>query len=52
MRNNFSDTKFRSLLLTASITIVIQYLLVISYAVFIGNILGDQALAAVNVSKP
>lgn len=52
MSKNFCNTKFRSLLLAGSITIVIQYLLVISDTIVIGNILGEQALAAVNVVKP
>lgn len=51
MGKNFCNTKFRSLLLTGSITIVIQYLLIISDTIVIGNILGEQALAAVNVVK-
>lgn len=52
MGKHFCDRKFRSLLITGSITIVIQYLLIISDAIVIGNILGEQALAAVNVVKP
>ena len=52
MGKHFCDRKFRSLLITGSITIVIQYLLIISDTIVIGNILGEQALAAVNVVKP
>lgn len=52
MGKHFCDRKFRSLLLTGSITIVIQYLLIISDTIVIGNILGEQALAAVNVVTP
>ncbi|MGN0115826.1 MAG: MATE family efflux transporter [Acutalibacteraceae bacterium] len=52
MRNSFCNKQFRSLLLTGSVTIIIQYLLILSDTVIIGNILGEQDLAAVNVIKP
>lgn len=52
MRKTFCSKQFRSLLFTGSITVVIQFLLVISDTVVIGNILGEQELGAVNVVKP
>lgn len=52
MKQNFCNQKFRSLLLTGSITIVIQYLILMSDTLVIGNILGEQMLSAVNVVKP
>lgn len=41
MKNYFCNKKFRALLLTGSITTVIQYLLILSDTVIIGNILGQ-----------
>ena len=52
MRNSFCNKKFRSLLFTGSITVIIQFLLMISDTIIIGNILGEQELGAVNVVKP
>ena len=52
MKNYFCNKKFRALLLTGSVTTVIQYLLILSDTVVIGNILGQEELAAVNVVKP
>ena len=52
MKKCFSNKKFRSLLLTGSFTVIIQYLMILSDTIIIGNILGEQELAAVNVIKP
>ena len=52
MRNTFCNKQFRSLMFTGSVTVVIQFLLVISDTIVVGNILGEQALGAVNVVKP
>lgn len=52
MKNYFYNKKFRALLLTGSVTTVIQYLIILSDTVVIGNILGQEELAAVNVVKP
>lgn len=52
MKNSFCEKKFRSLLLTGSVTVIIQFLLMISDTIVIGNILGEQKLGAINVVKP
>lgn len=52
MGKSFCNKKFRSLLFTGSITVVIQFLIIISDTIVIGNILGEQQLSAVNVVKP
>lgn len=52
MRNTFCNKQFRSLMFTGAVTVVIQFLLVISDTIVVGNILGEQALGAVNVVKP
>ena len=52
MKKYFCNKKFRSLLFTGSITIIIQYLLLLSDTIVVGQILGEQELAAINVVKP
>ncbi|MGN0173946.1 MAG: MATE family efflux transporter [Acutalibacteraceae bacterium] len=52
MGKYFCNKKFHSLLFTGSVTIIMQYLLILSDTIVVGNILGEQDLAAVNVIKP
>lgn len=52
MKKYFCNKKFRSLLFTGTITIIIQYLLILSDTIVVGQILGEQELAAINVVQP
>ncbi|MGN1338899.1 MAG: MATE family efflux transporter, partial [Oscillospiraceae bacterium] len=52
MKKYFCNKKFRSLLFTGSVTTIIQYLLILSDTIVVGQILGEQELAAINVVKP
>lgn len=52
VKKYFCNKKFRSLLFTGTITIIIQSLLLLSDTVIVGQILGEQELAAINVVQP
>ena len=49
---SFGIAKFRSLLLAGTLTVVIEFLMGFSDSVVAGNMLGEQALAGVNLLMP
>lgn len=48
----FCSAKFRALLLTASVSMGMEYLMLISDTIIIGNIFGAKAIAASNLVSP
>lgn len=52
MTKCFCNQKFRSLLLTASFSMVIEYLMLLSDTIIIGNIFGEAGVSAVNIVIP
>ncbi len=52
MHDCFCTKKFKSLLFAGSFTLAIQYLLMLSDTIIIGNILGETELSAVNIINP
>ena len=52
MKKFFCNKVFKSLLATGTVTVVIQYLMLLSDTLIIGNVLGEQYLSAVNIVKP
>ena len=49
MNKQFCSKKFQSLLFTASLSMIVEYLMLLSDTVIIGNIFGEEAIAAVNL---
>ena len=54
MKHNRSlcELRFRSLVLTASFAMAIEYLMLLSDSIIIGNMLGEAALAGLNIVTP
>ena len=51
-KKTFCSGKFNTLLLTASVSMGIEYLLLLSDTIIIGNIFGEEAIAASNLVSP
>lgn len=49
---NFCSCKFKTLLLTASVSMGMEYLMLLSDTIIIGNIFGETAIAASNLVSP
>ena len=52
MNNAFGVIKFRSLLVVASLAMLIEYLMGLADSVIAGNLLGETALAGLNLLQP
>ncbi|MGN1318622.1 MAG: MATE family efflux transporter [Lachnospirales bacterium] len=52
MNECFCNKKFKSLLFTGTFTLAIQYLLMLSNTIIIGNILGETELSAMSIINP
>lgn len=52
MKKRFCNKIFKSMLATGTVTVVIQYLILLSDTLIIGNLLGEQYLGAINIVKP
>ena len=51
-KKSFCSGKFKTLLLTASISMGMEYLMLLSDTIIIGNIFGESAIAATNLVTP
>ena len=51
-KKTFCSRKFHSLLLTASMSMGMEYLMLLSDSIIIGNIFGEAAIAASNLVSP
>lgn len=51
-KKTFCSRKFHSLLLTASVSMGMEYLMLLSDSIIIGNIFGEAAIAASNLVSP
>lgn len=51
-KRTFCSGKFKTLLLTASVSMGMEYLMLLSDTIIIGNILGEAAIAAANLVTP
>ena len=51
-KKTFCSGKFNTLLLTASVSMGIEYLLLLSDTIIIGNIFGEEAIVASNLVSP
>lgn len=52
MKKDFSSAKFRVMLVTSSFTLAIQFLMLLSDNFIVGNIVGQQAVAAMSLITP
>ena len=50
--NSLCKKRFRSLVLTASFAMAIEYLMLLSDSIIVGNMLGETALAGLNIVTP
>ena len=51
-KKTFCSGKFKTLLLTASVSMGMEYLMLLSDTIIIGNIFGEAAIAASNLVSP
>lgn len=51
-QTTFCQKKFRSLLLTGTFSMALEYLMLLSDNIIIGNILGEEAIAGINLVTP
>lgn len=52
MKKSFCKQKYKSLLLTATFSMAIEYLMLLSDTLIVGNILGERAISGVNLVTP
>ena len=52
MKNTLCKKRFHSLVLTASFAMAIEYLMLLSDSIIVGNMLGEAALAGLNLVTP
>lgn len=49
---SLTKTKFNSLLLSATLTMIVTYLMLLSDTLIVGNVVGEKGIAAINIVTP
>ena len=51
-RVSLARTKFNSLLLSATLTMLVTYLMLLADTLIVGNVVGENGIAAINIVTP
>ena len=49
---NYAAARFRSILLVSTFALIVEYVVLLSHSVIVGQMLGNQALAALGIVTP